>query len=92
MKKKQAQDQVIKTVIHQSTDNSVELYTLTRGENVETYLRRGGSTELVTGDVDLNFTPEEPEHKLNFRTLVTSANGWNMGNGIPIHFIPKTKR
>jgi len=64
--KKYKPDIITKSVLFQSIDNSVELYTLTRGGVSETYLRRGGNTELVTGEVDLNFQPEEPEHKLNF--------------------------
>lgn len=89
MKKNYKPEPITKSVLFQSPDNSIELYTLTRGQVSETYLRRGGSTELVTGNVNLTWKPEDPEHIINFRTL--RYGGISQSNGLKVKTLPKLK-
>lgn len=78
---------VTKIVHHLSDDNSVELYTLCRGEVAETYLRRGGSTELVEGEVSLKYNPELPTHNINLRDLTRLD--WSTKGGLQVRKTPK---
>lgn len=88
--KKYKPEPITKVVSYQSDDNSVELYSLTRAGITETYLRRGNSIELVTGEVSLTWKPEEPEHVLNFRTLRYGEISQN--NGLETQTLPKLRR
>ena len=87
MKKNYKPEPVIKTTLYQKEDNSVELYSLSRGQIVETYLRRGDSVELVEGDVDLKFKPAPPEHNINIRDLTRLD--WSTKGGLSVRKSPK---
>ena len=89
MKKNYKPEPITKSVLFQSPDNSIELYTLTRGQVSETYLRRGNSVELVEGEVNLTWKPDEPEHVLNFRTLRYGE--ISQSNGLKVKTLPKLK-
>lgn len=80
MKKNYKPESVIKTILYQKEDNSVELYSLSRGQIVETYLRRGDSVELVEGEVDLRWKPEKATYGLYPDTNI--LNSWSQQNGI----------
>lgn len=87
MKKPIITEPTTKTVQYQSPDNSVELYTLTRGNVTETYLRRGNSVELVEGEVNLRWRPEKATYGLYPDTAI--LNSWSQRNGLQIKQIPK---
>lgn len=80
---------VQKVVHYIADDNSVEMYTLIRSDIVETYLRRGGSVELVTGDVDLNWEPESPPTYMDLKRPDTGS--WSQSGGFKIRNLPKLR-
>lgn len=86
MKKPTPIPEKAKSIVHHtSEDGSVELYSLMHEGKTETYLRKGYCTHLVTGDVDLKFTPE-PSDSSDFSK---NDRAWTQANGLKPVKTPK---
>jgi hypothetical protein len=81
----------VKTVIYLSDDNSVELFALTRGTCRETYLRRGGSVELVTEAApNLNWKPEPRGEVIDLKRGAAGGD-WTQHGGFNVRSVPKMR-